>query len=139
MKDDIICVSSSNINKQSTSRKNLEIIRISNTAHGHVQLSMGKKVFLQIDSNFVQSLALRFVRCHGKGETDWKLPTLHVTLLWRQNDSSSSTGAIVAVNRVQKALVLVCPDLLLVQRDKLESLALDLSKLVAGVLLEESA
>ena len=56
---------------------------------------------------------------------------------WK-NDPSTGWQAVVAVERIKQALVLLCADLFLMLRDELEALALDLRVHVTHVLLREA-
>ena len=57
--------------------QNLQVIRVTNTTHSNVELSMGKEIILEVDANFIESLSSGFICSHCKASSDWKLSSLH--------------------------------------------------------------
>ena len=69
----------------------LDVTRRSNSRHRHIQLTMGEAHVVEPDTYILQGLTLRLVNCHGKSNTDWKLPSIpfkwELSFLWLQRYS----------------------------------------------------
>ena len=86
--DNIACQISSEANLLPNSK--LDICGRTNAGHGDIKLSMGKTGVVQPDTNILESLPLRLVDSHCKGQTYWELmPTpfkRKLSLPWSQSN-----------------------------------------------------